>query len=215
MIKKLEQPAIDFLLYDYFGITKDDDKDKMILKCAQRAYRDLCRTLKFTEKADNAKGEKKKQIEKAHQAFRMKICELIQGKVKELLCSQSKEEFDEKHASLCSCICETDKGNVLSVKLKWGQAQKWLNMTIKYMWLIGLWERTYNRSAVHIPVDNYIIQAIPEGVVTLPSSQWSQWDQEPYEVFQQDLRKWRKESSPNISPLEWEAEKWLDQAQDV
>lgn len=215
MIKKLEQPAIDFLLYDYFGITSGDNPDEMILKCAQRAYRDLCRTLKFAEKADNAKGEKKKQIEKAHQAFRMEICELIQGKVKELLCSQSEAEFDEKHARLCFCICETDKGNVLSVKLKWGQAQKWLNMTIKYMWLIGLWERTYNRSAVHIPVDNYIIQAIPEGVVTLPSSRWSQWDQKPYKVFQQDLRKWRKESSPDMSPLEWEAEKWLDQAQNV
>ena len=37
----------DFFKYSYFNITKDDSMQEIMKKCAEKAYLDLCRTIKF------------------------------------------------------------------------------------------------------------------------------------------------------------------------
>lgn len=154
MIKKLEQPAIDFFLYSYFGIIETDDEDSIILKCAQRAYMDLCRTLEFRDK------------DASHKEFRNAVCNVVQKNIHELLDSDI-ARFDEMHGLACEKIQETaDNCNALGEgkKLYYGQAQKWLNMAMKYMWLLGLRQNDFARllSVLHIPVDSYILQAVWE-----------------------------------------------------
>ena len=78
---KLTKNAKKFLVFSYFGITEDELEENnesvrksIAMKCADKAYEDMCRTLTFSEKMD---GEHKKEIEGKRQEFRKAICELI------------------------------------------------------------------------------------------------------------------------------------------
>lgn len=226
--------AIDFLLYSYFGITQADlvekDEEKLVVKCAQRAYQDLCRTLKFREKtsADGLSAKEKRKIEEAHNAFRDGICQEISRLVLTslLAATPKEEEFDEKHKDACDAIYTeaAKKPEVLRENLSYGQAQKWLNMTMKYMWLLGLWEDQFEKMlpVLHVPVDSYIMEAASDCGMCIPtraggggkyesekSKPWSQWTGEEYRKFQTDLRKVLK---PQV-PLKWEGPAWIDIAQ--
>lgn len=238
MIEKLEQPAIDFLLYDYFGITSGDNPDEMILKCAQRAYRDLCRTLKFTERVDKKKGKEKKQIEEKHLEFRDDICGEIKKQVNGLLAAEA-TNFDKKHNAACKAIIGIVTKTEQVTEFNYGQAQKWLNMTMKYMWLLGLRQNDFARllSVLHIPVDSYILQAVweqdKEHDVALPLNKgkkrenedkysdgkdgkvvaWSQWNYTQYNDFQTNLRNWCKKYK-KATPLKWEGSAWIEIAQE-
>lgn len=222
MIKKLKQPVIDFFLYSYFGIIKEDGEDSIILKCAQRAYMDLCRTLKFTERADKKKGKEKKQIEEDRLQFRDNICDKIEEQVNELLAAEA-TNFDKKHDDACKAIIgivtETDQ----VTEFNYGQAQKWLNMTMKYMWLLGLRQNDFARllHVLHAPVDSYIMEAASKCPVAIQrkdgqygkyqegvSKPWSQWNYEEYIEFQNALRKKLSEA-----PIIWEGPAWIKVAE--
>ena len=41
-----------------------------------------------------------------------------------------------------------------------GQAQKWLNMSIKYMRMMGLLNKDIKSEFIHVPIDNYIVDAV-------------------------------------------------------
>lgn len=173
----------DFLLYSYFGIESDDleeaknendkdesaKKDKIIKICTEKAYLDMCRTLKF---ADPQIGKEEDQRKK----LRDRICKVIIEGVKELL-EADKEEFNEKHEETCFAIIKQCKEYNCGISLKkrsetssevfhYGQAQKWLNITLKYMWLLGLWNDEFEKieSVLHFPVDSYIIDAIKDEI---------------------------------------------------
>ena len=56
---KLTDNAKKFLVFSYFGITEDELEENnesvrksIAMKCAERAYLDMCRTLTFSEKMD-------------------------------------------------------------------------------------------------------------------------------------------------------------------
>lgn len=73
------------MVFSYFGITEDelkekDAKDRIAMKCAERAYLDMCRTLTFSEKMDGRTKEEKKNIEKKRKDFRRDICMCLSSK---------------------------------------------------------------------------------------------------------------------------------------
>lgn len=54
--------VLEFLKYAYFNITKGDSMDDVLSKCANKAYMDLCRTIKFKTDNSNVKTEHKAKI---------------------------------------------------------------------------------------------------------------------------------------------------------
>ena len=169
----LSQEAVSFFMHSYFGIALDelesDNKEAVITKCAQRAYLDLSRTLEFTEKyTDKMSVCEKRRIQGDHNRFRDEICNVVTEQIQKHLLTSDKTNFDLNHKNACKEItCTARKSPVLNKnengeKFYHGQAQKWLNMTMKYMWLTGLWKDEFAKlmPVIHIPVDSFIIEAI-------------------------------------------------------
>lgn len=221
---KLNEAAKKFLLYSYFGITAEDLNDEFIITiCAQRAYLDLSRTLTFKPEFKDVKvnGKVVENRLEERKKFRAVICGIIKDGVWDLIKS-SPGDYDTVHDALCKqlkeasekyCEYEVNK-NTKADGITYGQAQKWLNMTIKYMWLLGIWESDFKNliEVIHVPVDSYIIEAankrnnFKDGAkVDVPKIAWSKWDKaEEYTNFQESLRKAVKES-----PIEWEGPAWI------
>jgi len=41
-----------------------------------------------------------------------------------------------------------------------GNAQKWLNMVLKYLWLLGALPNDIKEERLHTPIDSYILQKL-------------------------------------------------------
>ena len=58
--------VLEFLKYAYFNITKGDSMNDILRKCANKAYMDLCRTIRFKTEDGNIKAE-----------YKTKICDML------------------------------------------------------------------------------------------------------------------------------------------
>lgn len=215
--------VLEFLKYAYFNITKGDSMNDILSKCANKAYMDLCRTIKFKTVDGNIKAE-----------YKAKICDMLVNEYNVLInavkiADDKQTVFDCEHKRICDGIIKTY--SEIS-EFTYGQAQKWLNMTFKYVILIE--EDSILKSYLHIPVDSYIMQAvgsdnpklkhclklecIPQknGTVgkysEISSKPWSKWDYEEYIAFQNCIRKAISESSYSF-PIEWENQAWIEVAE--
>lgn len=220
---------LKLLKYSFFNITKGDSMNDILNKCANRAYLDLCRTIKF--KTD-AKNDEKVKIE-----YKEKVCEKIVKEYDILLnavenSDEKQNAFDSEHNRICEEIIKIY--SEIS-DFTYGQAQKWLNMTLKYFLLIeedskkGFVLKEY----LHVPVDSYIMQAVgsdnpklkhclklecvPKKDGTLGkysesnSKAWSKWEYEDYDEFQKSIRTGVSKSDYS-SPIEWENVAWIEVA---
>lgn len=174
--------GIEFLIYATLGIVPEEIykakeseyKDKYgvesydhyrILKCAQRAYLDLNRTLNRRDNnqantvfSDAISGEIAKIIngeyEKSLNVCKSKVFDLYEKpdnelwvKVKECLAeTPRKSESGEDEVQRC---------------FHYGQFQKWVNMTFKYMNVIGLIKEK-DEELLDIPLDSYIMKAMSQ-----------------------------------------------------
>ena len=183
-----------------FGSSESD----VYKAAANRAYRDLCRTIKFKDKDDKNKNDK----------CRCSVNELIIEKIK-YLPDANQEAYDEFHLGLCGQIIEEYRKSGVA-ELTYGQAQKWVNMTMKYLCVLtegnftGKYEwlgRFY--PYLHVPIDSIILNKIAEA--RFPNFNldknlsWSKIDKyEFYLEIQKNLRK----SLTAMSPMDWEFEVW-------
>lgn len=209
----------EFLMYAYFGITKADPKDIILKKSAERAYLDLCRTIKFKTDDRNVKTE-----------YKAKICGMLVKEYDVLLnaveSSDDKQStFEIEHNRICE---EIIKAYSEISEFTYGQAQKWLNMMLKYVLLVE--GDSILKGYLHIPVDSYIMQTVgsddpklkhclklecvpkKDGTVgkysKSTSKPWSKWNYDEYIAFQKSVRTAVSESDYN-SPIEWENEAWI------
>ena len=215
--------VLEFLKYAYFNMTKGDSMNDILIKCAEKAYLDLCRTIKFnTENKDTRKGAKQKICEMLVHEY-----DILENAVKGS--DEKQNAFDCEHKRICEEIINTY--SEIS-ELTYGQAQKWLNMMLKYVLMTA--EDSALKNYLHIPVDSYIMQAVgsdnpklkhclklecvPQKNGTVgkynesTSKPWSKWDYEEYIAFQNCIRKAISESSYS-SPIEWENEAWIEVAE--
>ncbi len=230
------------------GFYKNDDP---ITWASEKAYLDMNRTMTFRE-SDSGKTEKEKRaIQEKRYDYRDKVTNIISDRI-----AQSKEksdDFDTWHKETCNMIIDyygktlddgqlilvCRKGKERSVKgttLSVGQAQKWLNMTLKYLWLLDRLNLLEGDSSsfvckyqfcFHIPLDSYIIRYVkrepksnkckdfpeangllkPYSIEGLSGSQWSRIDDyERYLKYQKAIRD--DLSSQGKLPIEWELEHW-------
>lgn len=246
--------AFDFLLYSYFGIKESDLNDQskkdipyICAKCAKRAYLDLARTVKYSYSSSELEEMKSKKSseedkDKANNFIESKnnliknICENILSPIetKEREISFKNSDFDDWHKAKCEEIINfmnnsIDKSNtkILNKKEKFtiGQAQKWVNMTLKYLWLLNALPTGVKPEYLHVPIDSYIIEIAYDNknkfenalglLEEKPEDSWSKLPKyETYFEIQEAIRKAIKTNTTNETiPIKWESLAWIEVAE--
>lgn len=196
------EELLDFLKFAYFG-----DLNISIKVASNRAYRDMCRTLKFDVLPKDTKATIISELKEAvNVIFKEEIPIINEGNI------TSPEEFNLWHCKVCGII--KDLYEDYDIKFTYGQAQKWVNMTIKYLYILN--DHTFDNvfDFLHIPVDNYIFKAVKEKLgINKPKNPWSKLDKTEYLKYQKDIReRIEKDSNIDVPPLLWEFKNWLEVA---
>ena len=220
--------AIDFLLYSYFGITSDSEKEELSNAALEKAYFDATQQGAFNTLVPK---EKRESVSTAHDNA-LKI-------LKDQLENCTFKEYDEWHHTTCMAVCDKYDEQRLNC-FTYGNAQKWVNMTMKYLYLfdsLGLGNSPIifddgMAQCLHVPVDSYIIESVWDKNVELPIVKllkdgtkgkydsvkvkaWSKWDdreiqdtnKNEYQLFQESLR-----NALDEVPIDWEGPAWIEQA---
>ena len=195
-----------FLVRVYFGEIKKDNLPKnIILLAINRAYLDFCRTLRDFK------------LEHHHDEIITKSKEYLKDTIVELLSQQERGEnfYNEWHKQTC------EKLITFFPKTKnyfyYGQAQKWINMTLKYLFTIMrlglLSEYEYSIKqyylSFHVPIDNIILDKLKNENADCPKfkTPWSKINN--YEKYM-DFQKWIREKFSNEIPMDKEFKLWMD-----
>lgn len=241
--------AFDFLLYSYFGIKESDlnDQSKKDIPyiCAKRAYLDLTRTVKYSYSSSELEEMKSKKSseedkDKATNFIDSKneliknICENILSpiKTKEGEISFESSDFDKWHKAKCEEIINfmnnsIDKSNtnILKKDFTIGQAQKWVNMTLKYLWLLNALPTGVKPEYLHVPIDSYIIEIAYDNknkfenalglLEEKPKKSWSELSKyKKYFEIQEAIREAIKTNTTNETiPIKWESLAWIEVAE--
>lgn len=195
-IVSVDEDILKFLKAAYFGDFSDCYK-----AACNRAYRDMNRTIRFDNLLDEDREDLKNEVKE-------KLKDEIKDNLNKI---SSQKEFDVWHKKVCDRIKEIYKGK--EITLTYGQAQKWINMTIKYLYVLepetfdGVFE------FLHIPIDNYVLKIAKEELdVKKIEGAWSKLDDyNEYLNYQKNIRNKIGESVP----LRWEFENWLKAAKNI
>lgn len=173
------------------------------------------------------------KYKEAKKALIESVCDII-------LCSADKYEcvdgqFGLWHKAKCeeimgtmnTAIFQDDSLILKSNSFTYGLAQKWVNMTLKYLWLLDMLPNGLSEAELHVPVDSFILEALKEtqqfnteGNKITGSGEsyyyngeaWSAIsDPENYKKLQKEIRDIAKEQG--ISPIQWEGPVWIKVAQ--
>lgn len=180
--------VLEFLKTLYFGVI-----DNPFEAASRSAYTDMCRTIRFNGKNGSS--------------LRKFVDILLEEKIPELISVKDEKEFTQWHHTMCSQI--VDIYHAEGIEFYIGQAQKWVNMTLKYLYVLvpDVVEPFYN--LLHIPLDNYIMDIAKKqyGVPAL-SCAWSRiTDYDEYLKYERMLMEVIDEI-----PLDWEFSKWVESA---
>ena len=240
----------EFLFYVGFKTSKEKfdafvlpDKIKT---CAYQAYLDFCRTVKYDHYKKTTTGEYiingKKKIKYNDKDWKKQTNQLLElffigddkkfpqfkgliAGIKALLNAANRVEYDNRHKSLCNSLC-TIKHSILEKRLTIGQAQKWVNMTMKYLWMLDLVE--CDSAFLHIPIDNYVLGELKQTIddsdklIEIVCNQYFVIDKKSKKSY-----KWSNVSDYETGyfpiqeairvkkqcPIEWEFSAWLEAAQ--
>ena len=167
----------EFLVMLYFG------REKNRLKaCLDRAYRDFNRTLHGIGSLANATAIHAGAVDLMLHAF---------NALKNIsLEHDAQSRFDGWHRETCESLMRYyhDQGYA---EFHYGQAQKWINMTLKYIFTMGE-ERVPGFTAAypfcHIPLDSIILKILEEKYQIPYDGSWSRMNYEDYMEIQKAVR---------------------------
>jgi hypothetical protein len=192
MTVEIDKDKLDFLMYAYFG-----SGENSFFACSKRAYRDMCRTLRlYGNNGDD---------------FRKDIDKLLEQEITNLLSqnNHSQTEYDDWHERLCNQIVQhyIERGVSFTI----GQAQKRVNMIMKYLYIHGDVDITPLFDYLHVPLDNYMFDVAEEKLfIKRLQMPWSKIDDyQLYLDFQKKLR-----IAVDGAPLRWEFGSWLEVARE-
>lgn len=182
----------EFLLYAYFGYGRD-----YLWLCIDRAYRDFNRTMRGF-----ASHEGKRE---AHQQARLCVRQLL-SEVREQPIS-SQEQFDEWHRHACEALALVyDQHGFKPFYV--GQAQKWLNMSLKYIFTMGD-ARIPGYAPLypfcHVPLDSILIRQLSKYGFPTMAERWSRISS--YEQYL-GCQRWVREQFMSL-PLDVEFLLWM------
>ena len=189
---KVDKDILNFLKVAFFGNFTDPIK-----VASSRAYRDMNRTLRFNGLPDATRFALR---EKVNAVFDAELPKLKSDSI------TNQDKFDAWHRNVSNKIKKLylDKG----VKFTYGHAQKWINMTIKYLYMLEANSFNDVFEFLHIPIDNYVFDIARDLLgIKKPKAVWSSWDNynEQYLYYQNLIR----EKITTGTPLRWEFRCWL------
>jgi hypothetical protein len=171
----------DYLVYLYFGAAPRSD---YLHRCVDRAYLDFNRTLRgLGQHADHVK------IRHGVSGGVAKMLSSVQGDTTVLT---KQDAFDDWHRAACANVV-TLFANSGFAPVYIGQAQKWINMTFKYIYTMGDrrvpgFERLY--SFCHAPIDNVVLKQLQARGAPRLSTAWSRLnDYDEYLRYQLWIRR--------------------------
>jgi len=184
----------NYLVYLYFGSDQD-----LLKACINRAYRDFNRTMHGFRK-----------FEKAEQLYDEAVI-LLKGLFDSLkslssITPMTAEVFDNWHRATCEKTTSLfeKKGFHLFI----GQAQKWVNMTLKYVFTVGE-QRIEGFSFVypfcHVPLDNILLEQLEKYDFPALKCAWSRLDN--YDEYLQ-RQNWVRQNF-HLVPMDVEFMLWL------
>lgn len=175
-------------------------------ECVRRAYLDFSRTARGVGKLPDAKTLKRTSHE---------LLERILKEATERTPAWDGESYDTWHESQCAQIRQlyaNSKFNSFSV----GQAQKWLNMSVKYaltLHAVGMYDvkrADALRRVAHVPLDDFMVTALrPCGAPELGCA-WSRVSS--YDTYF-SYQIWFRQRFTESVPLDAEFHLWLKEAE--
>lgn len=190
----VDEHTLAFLKLAYFRDLSDH------LAAASRwAYRDMNRTLRFKGLEDESRLNFRQEV---LALFRQAFPKLSDG-------SLSRQDFyDAWHRQLCYQMQAVYVAAGMTFSI--GQAQKWLNMTIKYLYMLEPERVDQVFPFLHVPIDKYVFQMVEEVLeIAKPTPLvWSAWDDYDnlYLPYQEAIR----QRTGDLPPLRWEFHYWLE-----
>jgi len=183
-VKNLDKDDIlKFWIKVYFGTTSPN---KIVDAVIDRAYRDFNRTLHgLGEFQTKDKYNSLKQVMKGI-VSEIDNCNFL-----------NQDKFDEWHRLKCDEIISSF--SCIPYSLYYGQAQKWLNMTIKYLTAINFDSDNLIKSNYHffhVPIDNIIQDQLQNYGIPKLKMSWSRIDN--YKVYLDYQLKIRDKFNDNI-----------------
>lgn len=164
----------------------------------------------------------KELSDKSYSAY-YKATKLIMGEIYNVKVNRSTQEsFDKWHKKTCRKIIGCyDKVNGSKIIFTYGNAQKWLNMVLKYLWLLVALPNDIKEERLHAPIDSYILQKLwnlkAEGVTCsadtfyYKGNSWSKIsDYDDYFDLQKVIREMAKQGGKTV--IEQENEAWIEMA---
>ena len=171
---------------------------------AHKAYADMARrTLRIKENS-------KERI-----ALKKIATKILRQAVEDL--KNDSSDFPKWHEKSCNALIACYGGQI-----SYGQAQKWLNMLLKYLYVYDVngYETLFSSregiAALDMPVDSKVIEALHRKyTVKPPTAGWSVWDRNTYRAYQAAARS-ALHNAPDIEnpderlPFYWELIHWSD-----
>jgi hypothetical protein len=184
----------EYLLRVYFGNESDQ-----LGRCIQRAYRDLQRTIHGV--ADVLEGEHLRA--RASAVVRSFLTDVASVGERGL----DQTSFDCRHRAVCAKLCLTYRRAGFA-RFRVGQAQKWLNMALKYVFVFGEdrlpgYKSTFKLA--HIPLDNIILGSLRRFGVPRLGTAWARISR--YEDYM-SIQRWVRSAFPGSAPLAVEFALW-------
>ena len=191
-----ESDIISFLKNAYFGAIED-----IVSTAAHSAYLDLNRTIEFKQTeaiTDGIKGE-----------LRNEVADMIVSEINDLFSFPCVESvfFDDWHDSLCKRIISKYRDR--HVCFHYGQAQKWINMTMKYFCVLNLSEANRIVHLMHLPIDSNVFERADDLLsIPYPNFRWSRMTEEQYKGYLTSIRDALSRQNPSSAPMIWEFKNW-------
>ncbi len=211
---------LEFYVANEFGINELDLLEMntetlvaVIKKCVHKSYQDLKRKVPYrysTNKLKELNKEERKEFNNIKREFTENVEQsIIDGLVSDgvLNCSEL-NPYDI--IIKVKEIANNDNFSGLfkpETQFTFGLAQKWVNMTIKYLWILGVFDDEYEE-LIEVPIDSFVISKLNNIGIDI-STAWSTWDC-PEEYLQaQDTLKRILENQAKTR-IAWENESWVN-----
>lgn len=176
MSRLTQQDITNFWVRLYLGTT---NVQELQLSAINRAYRDVNRTMH---------GVGSIQTKGKYNELRNFVNNIINETIHT---SFNQNSFDDWHLKKCDDL-KTEFKRVLNYNISYGQAQKWINMSLKYMFAVGSdiingIDRNYEY--FHIPLDNIIQDKLTIYNIKKIDTRWSRIDNyQTYFQYQVQVR---------------------------
>lgn len=203
-----------FFVYSYLNggdisDTNTEHYDSLLLMAINKAYKDATQRKAYDFLIDNNRKNVSDSLKSANAQY-------LYNKISQY----NSKKFKEWHEEVCKNIVRKYEDFGINV-FTYGNAQKWLNMALKYLWLLDRLPEDIKEENLHAPIDSYILQKLKKlGVQGVTGSGetfyynkkcWSKIDKyNEYMELQVEIRE--RARAENKSVIEWENEAWIEMA---